>query len=142
MTSPLKNPKSPSKNTTRNLPKTILKDYQIACTHLIDAIYHGIVNSSYQRDGFGILMTDDYDTFLGYFRYNKLHGLGLIVYKDGGVIYGNFNNGQLEGITLSDNSHQLQVGSFYNNGMVGVGFEYNYDQSLWKMNRYHKGVAI
>lgn len=119
-----------------------MKDYKLACTHLIDGVYEGIVNASYQRDGFGILQTDDFQTYMGYFKYNKPNGLGLIIYTDGSMIYANFHNGLLEGIGLADNGHQIQVGTFRGTDLVGVGFEYSYKTSRWKMNRYHKGVSI
>jgi hypothetical protein len=77
------------------LPKTTNNDRKIVRTHLIDGIYEGLVNASYQRDGFGILQTDDFQTYVGHFKYNKPNGLGLIFYSDGSIIYGNFQNGQL-----------------------------------------------
>jgi len=40
------------------LPKIVLNEIKMVKTHLIDGIYQGFVNSSYQRDGFGILQTD------------------------------------------------------------------------------------
>lgn len=58
------------------------------------------------------------------------------------MIYGHFNGGELEGVTLCDNSHQLQIGTFYQGEMVAIGFEYNYKNKSWRMNRYHKGVTI
>jgi hypothetical protein len=39
------------------LPKTLNHDYKIVRTHLIDGVYEGFINASYQRDGFGILQT-------------------------------------------------------------------------------------
>lgn len=43
---------------THGLPKTAIFNYKVVSTHLIDGIYQGFVNSSYQRDGFGFLQTD------------------------------------------------------------------------------------
>lgn len=140
MSSPLKN--KATEPHPHALPKTMVNNYQIVSMHLIDAIYQGMVNSSYQRDGFGILQTDQFDTYLGYFKYNRLHGLGLILYSDGSIIYGNFVHGQVQGIALTDNSHEMQIGVFAKNGLTGVGFEHNYGQGVWKMSKYHKGVAI
>lgn len=110
--------------------------------HLIDGIYEGFINASYQRDGFGILQTNDFQTYIGYFKYNKLHGLGMVIYTDGSIIYGNFRNGEFQGIGLADNGLQLQIGTFKGPSMVGIGYEYSYKACGWKMNTYHKGVAI
>jgi hypothetical protein len=105
-------------------------------------MFQGFVNSSYQRDGFGLLQTDDFDTYLGFFRYNRLHGPGLLLYRDGSLLYGSFRQGDLSGVGLTDNAHQLQLGLFTPRGMMGIGFEYNHQRRSWKMNRYHKGVSI
>ena len=37
---------------------------------------------------------------------------------------------------------QLQIGTFKGPSMVGIGYEYSYKTCGWKMNTYHKGVAI
>ena len=125
-----------------DLPKTSIQDYKIVSTHLIDGVYEGFVNSSYQRDGFGMLQTEEFDTYIGFFKYNKIHGIGLIVYRDGSIIYGQFSNGKLSGIALTDNRHELQLGVFAHNEMKEIGFEYIHDKKEWRMNRYHKGVSI
>lgn len=109
-------------NGFQSLPKAISNDFKLVLTHLIDGVYQGFVNSSYQRDGFGILQTDKFDTYIGFFRYNKIHGRGMIIYSDGSIIYGNFVHGKLEGIGLADNNHQLQIGTFREEGLIGIGF--------------------
>lgn len=81
-------------------------------THMIDGIYQGFINTSYQRDGFGTLQTENYQTYIGFFKYNKMHGLGLIIYPDGCIIYGNFYQGRLEGIALTDNLREMQIGTY------------------------------
>ena len=53
---------SPLRKTTRNastltLRKDVQNQYKMVTTHMIDGIYQGYVNSSYQRDGFGLLQT-------------------------------------------------------------------------------------
>lgn len=88
------------------------------------------------------MQTEDFDTYIGFFKYNKIHGTGLIIYKDGAMIYGTFHNGIICGLALIDNRKQLQIGNFSQQGMKGIGFEYILDKKLWKMNRYHKGVSI
>lgn len=79
---------------------------------------------------------------MGFFKFNKMHGIGLIVYPDGSMIYGNFNQGQLEGVALTDNSRQMHLGTYQSEGIVGIGFEYSYSKMSWKMCRYHKHVPL
>ena len=40
----------------QTLPKDVLYNYQMVNIHLIDGVYQGFVNSSYQRDGFGVIL--------------------------------------------------------------------------------------
>ena len=58
------------------------------------------------------------------------------------MIYGFFKAGLLEGIGLTDNGHQLQIGTLKDAKVAGVGFEYNYQGHGWKMSCYHRGVPI
>jgi len=48
--------------------------------------------------------------------------LGIIIYPDGSIIYGNFNLGKLEGIALTDNLREMQIGTYKHEGMIGIGF--------------------
>lgn len=131
-----------SKKGSRHVPLKQSIEPKLARTHLIDGIYQGEVNRSYQRDGFGILLTEDFEAYIGFFKYNKPHGLGLIVYGDGSMIYGFFKAGLLEGIGLTDNGHQLQIGTLKDAMVAGIGYEYNYQGHGWKMSSYHRGVPI
>ena len=79
---------------------------------------------------------------MGFFRLNKMHGLGLIIYADGSMIYGNFYHGKLEGIALTDSLQWMQIGTYKQQGLVGIGFEYSYQSQTWKMSRYHRYVPI
>lgn len=110
--------------------------------HQLDSIYYGKVNNSYQKDGFGILQTLDFDTYLGYWRNNKTEGLGLVVLANGTIIYANFNRDVIDGLAIIDDGDLLVCGIYRNRMIVGVGFEYNHGLKVWKMNRYHKGIAI
>jgi len=137
---------SPLKSTSRLIEdpadKSVPSHHQLVCTHLLDGIYQGFVNSSYARDGFGIIQTENFDTYIGFFKFNKIHGTGLIIYRDGAMIYGTFKNGVISGLSLTDSRSHLHIGTFSQQGMKGIGFEYISDKKLWKMNRYHKGVSI
>lgn len=115
---------------------------QMVCTHLVDGIYQGFVNSSYQRHGFGIIQDSEFDHFIGFFKHNHPHGPALVIFRDGHLLYGSFVKGHLTGVTLTHTSQLMQLGMFSEIGMVGIGFEHNYETKVWKMNRYYKGVAI
>ena len=47
--------------------------------HELDCIYWGEINRSYQREGFGVLQTIDFDMYFGFWKNNKAEGKGLIV---------------------------------------------------------------
>lgn len=46
---------------------------------MIDSIYLGQLNNSYQKDGFGIQQTFEFDTYIGYWKSNKAEGIGLVI---------------------------------------------------------------
>jgi hypothetical protein len=60
--------------------------------HQLDCIYQGEVNQSYQREGFGIQQTIDFQTYFGWWKNNKANGLGLIIYPNSNILYGNFKD--------------------------------------------------
>ena len=84
-----------------NSLKGSIPSNQLVCTHLLDSIYNGFINSSYQRHGYGFLLTSDFDAFLGVFKFNQPHGQGLVFFRDGSILYGSFKKGQIEGVTLT-----------------------------------------
>ncbi len=86
--------------------------------------------------------TSDFHTYIGFWKTNKIHGIGMIVYPEGGLIYGNFKDNQIFGLALTDNKKRLRVGIFENSKIAGIGFQYNYADTKWKFCRFHKGVAI
>ena len=55
---------------------------QLVTTYLLDGRYQGFVNSSYQRNGFGLLLTSEYDFFAGFFRYLSHYVTDLISLMD------------------------------------------------------------
>ena len=67
-----------------------MKKDKINIIHLIDCIYLGHLNDSFQRNGFGIIQTFQFDTYVGYFRNNKAEGLGLVLFETDLIIYANF----------------------------------------------------
>jgi hypothetical protein len=60
--------------------------------HQLDCIYQGEVNQSYQREGFGIQQTIDFQTYLGWWKNNKANGLGLIIFPNSNILYGHFKD--------------------------------------------------
>lgn len=110
--------------------------------HLLDSIYVGWMNTSYQKDGFGIQQTFEFNTYIGQWKSNRIEGLGLVLLESGEQIYAYFKHDQIDGLGIVDNGSILRCGIFKNYQMVGVGFEYNYGLKTWKMSRYHKGIPI
>ena len=66
------------------------REDRVSVIHQVDSIYAGQLNSSYQKDGFGILQTFNFDTYLGFWRCNKAEGRGLVLLSSGVIIYANF----------------------------------------------------
>jgi hypothetical protein len=58
--------------------------------YYIDSIYEGTVNPSHYREGFGIMQTINFHTYIGFFKNGRAEGLGLIILSCGTRIYGNF----------------------------------------------------
>lgn len=90
--------------------------------HLLDCIYMGQMNNSYQKDGFGIQQAFSFDTYIGYWKNNKIEGLGLLLFHTGLVIYANFYRDTIDGLTICDDGDILTCGIFRNQEIVGVGF--------------------
>jgi len=40
--------------------------------HLLDCIYYGNLNYSYQKEGFGIQQSFDFHTYIGYWKSNRI----------------------------------------------------------------------
>jgi len=80
--------------------------------------------------------------YLGFWRSNKAHGIGLVIYPEGGIIYGNFKDNDLNGLALVDNKKKLRIGIFENFQITGIGIEYVYSQTKWKLSSFHKGISI
>lgn len=90
--------------------------------HFIDSIYFGQLNNSYQKDGFGIQQTCNFDTYIGYWKNNKAEGLGLVILANGTVIYGNFVRDDIDGLAIISDGNILRCGVFRNKQIMGVGF--------------------
>ena len=53
------------------LIKMKTQDNRLHTVHQLDSIYYGQLNSSYQKDSFGIQQTFEFDTYMGYWKNNK-----------------------------------------------------------------------
>lgn len=85
---------------------------QLVKIHQLDCIYYGEINKSYQREGFGILQTIDFEHYIGFWKNGKAEGKGMVVYPSGEIIYGMFSRDQLSGLGVVDNDRILRVGVF------------------------------
>ena len=77
--------------------------------HQLDCVYHGEINKSYQREGFGLLQTLYFDTYAGFWKNNKAEGRGVIFYREGVILFGCFSRNHLSGPTIYDNGAFLRV---------------------------------
>ena len=66
------------------------REDKVHVIHQIDSTYLGQLNTSYQKDGFGIQQTFNFDTYIGTWKCNKADGKGLIILATGTIIYANF----------------------------------------------------
>ncbi len=102
------------------------RSYGLHTIHQLDSIYNGQLNNSYQKDGFGLQQTFNFDTYIGYWKNNKIEGLGLVILSNGTFIYANFARNAIDGMAIIDNGHLLICGIYRDGQIVGVGFEYNH----------------
>lgn len=70
------------------------------------------MNKSSQKEGFGILQTLQFDTYLGFFHNNKAEGVGLLVARDGRHIYGTFLKDEPHGVAITNDGAMLRIGVF------------------------------
>lgn len=82
----------------------------------------GQLNSSFQKNGFGILQTFDFETYIGYFRNSKAEGLGLAVLQNDLIVYAQFARDEIDGLVIIDDGEILKCGIHRQGVMVGVGF--------------------
>lgn len=67
-------------------------------------------------------MDYNFDTYLGYWRNNLLHGLGLIVFRNGTMMYTHFNRNNPDSLRVIKLKDKLVVGTFVKNQIHGIGF--------------------
>ena len=66
----------------------------------------------------------------------------MIIYPEGYLIYGNFKDGVLDGIIITDDRIRLKVITYYDGEIAGVGYDYLYAEEKWRMLKYHKVFPI
>lgn len=90
--------------------------------HFQTSIYQGLITQSYSLEGFGIWQSSAFETYVGYFKKNVPHGLGLLILPSGHKIYGKWENGELDGISIADDGRIIQCGIIKDMKIIGVGF--------------------
>jgi hypothetical protein len=78
----------------------------------LDCIYYGEINKSYQKEGFGILQTLNFETYVGFWKNNKVEGTGIVVFQGGETIYGEFTRNTLGGMGIVNDGKTLRLGVF------------------------------
>ena len=108
-----------------------------------EAIYTGNVNFYNQRHGLGQL-NEPHCTKIGTWKNNEFSGWGRIIYDNGQVFEGNYNNGKLSGKGIYKYKDVLYIGDFYNNRRQGKGilinkrYRYNGQFNMGKIDGYGK----
>lgn len=74
-------------------------------THLeqADGMYEGTITKSFEKEGFGIFMDENFDTYFGHWKNNTMHGLGLIVFNNGDIMYTLFNKNSPDALRVIRN---------------------------------------
>ena len=95
-----------------------------------EAIYTGSINHFNQRHGLG-QMKEPHCTKIGTWKNNSFTGWGRIIYNNGQVFEGKFENGKLNGKGVYKYKDNLYIGDFVNSIRQGKGILIN------KRYRYH-----
>ncbi|EAS02917.2 MORN motif protein (macronuclear) [Tetrahymena thermophila SB210] len=112
--------------------------FKIVEDPILETIYFGYMHKkSNTKQGRGILVTRDQNTFQGYFDNNKPFGPGRIIYSSGNIYEGNFEYG-------------LQHGKGKYSWANGDVYEGNYEKGkrsgrgkfMWKDGRIYEGYLI
>ena len=75
------------------------------------------------REGWGILVSSEGDqAYEGYFKNNRVHGLGRLIYEDGLVQEGRWENDMLNGeCRITEPDGTVFIGMFVNHQKQGKG---------------------
>lgn len=108
----------------------------------LDGSYEGQLNESHQKHGVGIFQSDQYNTYVGEWRNNNLHGRGCIIFRSGRILFGQFNRNKPFGLSIIRTSEKLVCGTIDASKfrLVGVAFEYDYKLSRWRMLHCERNI--
>ena len=70
-------------------------------------------------DGTGMFIHDSGHVYIGDWYLDKLHGVGLILFADGGLIYASFDRNCLNGFAVLRVNGNLIAGNFKKNKLHG-----------------------
>lgn len=122
---------SPVHKNQKNIAKHCL-------THFKNGIYEGdIVN--FEKQGYGIYQSDEGLVYIGQFHQDKIHGEGLILYKEGGYQYASYYKNQLNGFAVSCQGTDFVFSIWRMNKLEGDVFRYNGILKVWKHMIFKSG---
>ncbi|KAL4491874.1 hypothetical protein ABPG72_006129 [Tetrahymena utriculariae] len=112
--------------------------FKIVEDPILETIYFGYLHKkSNTKQGRGILVTRDQNTFQGYFDNNKPFGQGRIIYSSGNIYEGNFEYGLQQGKgKYSWANGDVYEGNFEKGKRSGRG------KFMWKDGRIYEGYLI
>lgn len=82
----------------------------------IDTTYYGQYNSSSLREGYGILVTSDWQHFSGMFKNDLPSGEGRIIFNNGDLLVGKFRGNSIDGVA---ELHRVQKDTVYTGQFLG-----------------------
>ena len=109
-------------------------------------IYKGSWNiNNYKKEGFGILIDEEGNKYIGYFQDDLMNGKGRLFNKEGDYFEGNFEKGDFkEGKLILKSGYKLE-GVFINGKINGKGKEsldniFNYEGNFENGKRNGEGI--
>ena len=109
-------------------------------------IYKGSWNiNNYKKEGFGILIDEEGNKYIGYFQDDLMNGKGRLFNKEGDYFEGNFEKGDFkEGKLILKSGYKLE-GAFINGKINGKGKEslnhiFNYEGNFENGKRNGEGI--
>lgn len=96
-----------------------------------NGVYEGDM-VQYQKNGPGIFIHDSGEVFIGSFWMDKVQGEGIIFFRDGGYLYGEFAKSMLNGFGILCCGQYFLLSSWVHNKMNGDVFLFDKSQMSWK----------
>jgi hypothetical protein len=77
----------------------------------LDGSYEGQLNVSHQKHGVGIFQSENYDTYVGEWKNNNLHGRGCIIFRSGIIFFSQFNRNKPYGLVIIRTPEKIVCGT-------------------------------